>query len=112
MILSRKRVAYNRFNHSHAHTHTLSLSLSHTHTRSLSRSSTDPADAQVERDAWTNAIVQATSAGVGSVGGKASTPGLLESQIRKLTEVLRKIVKETVALSGVSVKELVKSTNV
>jgi hypothetical protein len=72
-----------------------SLSFSPTHT-----SSNDPVDAQSERDAWTDAILQATSEG--PAGGRAGMPGLMESQLKKLTAIIRKVVKETVALSSVA----------
>lgn len=39
-------------------------------------------------------------AGTGVV--KPGTPGLLQSQVKKLTDLMRKMVKETLAVSGVS----------
>lgn len=40
--------------------------------------STDPSDAQIERDSWTDAILQATSSGLGGGTGKGGMPGLME----------------------------------
>eukprot|EP00047_Mylnosiga_fluctuans_P024651 m.166145 g.166145 ORF g.166145 m.166145 type:complete len:1343 (+) comp9898_c0_seq4:65-4093(+) len=61
--------------------------------------STDPAEAQVERNLWIEAIMEATLP-PGGRAGNATGQGLTDAQVRRLQDLVRKMMAETAALTG------------